>query len=955
MLGKKVNILLLTLLTLLSTATFAAVHTQYSTTVCSNQPYLFGCDTYTAKGAPSNTLGDSTVTVNLTFGSQQATAYTATIEPGQKYLFGCKQLTADGDVWSNTLQQLACGCDSTVTVTLQVQAPAPVPMKVVVGYDATIETGETYLFGCQKLTAAGEYKDTLHLAGKDSITVLTLSVGTPAPTEVVVGYDASIETGETYLFGCQKLTAAGEYKDTLHLAGKDSITVLTLSVVTPAPTEVMVQYDTEIEVGETYLLGCKTYQFADAGPQTLKDTLHLAGKDSIVIVNLTVAGGGAAAADTTVAYTATIEQGETYLFGCQKLTVAGEYKDTLARVNLIGDSITVLTLQIAAPVAQDTAVAYTTEIMPGETYLFGCKTYNAAGTYADTLPRIGVLGDSIINLTLTIGCTNDTVYMTNPVIACGMYHWAIDDQDYVNSGTYYYDNGPITPGSTCHEYYELKLTILEPAHGTDAVEGCDSVIFKGVKYTASTTVNDTLVGLAANGCDSIVTVTITVNQHATGTDAVEGCESVIFKGVTYTADAVVYDTIAGGAANGCDSIVAVTITVKHHAEGVDAIDGCESVTFKGVTYTADALVYDTIVGGAANGCDSIVAVTITIKHHAEGVDALEGCDSVIFKGVKYTADALVYDTIVGGAANGCDSIVAVTITVKHSTASEETAEACDSYEWHSNTYTASGDYTYTTTNAAGCDSVVTLHLTIHNSVATTEEAGEVCNAFYWAFADTLITNTGSYKHTEQTIHGCDSTVTLNVTINTPYVDTLEVRGYYGDRIIMINRNQINSIPGWNQALDSIDNGEGYVKWFKMQGATPDPETDPQVATGYFYTLETGDPLPAGMYYATVEIPASDAAKCGAIGTTEIYTVAGAAPAPALMPSLARPGEDIRVVNLDPKVETVIRVYTADGMLQQTFNVSDAESYTIQAGYNHGFYLVELVSDNMKSTLRYIVK
>ena len=348
-------------------------------------------------------------------------------------------------------------------------------------------------------------------------------------------------------------------------------------------------------------------------------------------------------------------------------------------------------------------------------------------------------------------------------------------------------------------------------------------------------------------------------------------------------------------------------------------------------------------------------MTITIKHHAEGVDALEGCDSVIFKGVKYTADALVYDTIVGGAANGCDSIVAVTITVKHSTASEETAEACDSYVWNSNTYTASGDYTYTTTNAVGCDSVVTLHLTIHNSVATTETPDPVCYSYYWSEVDTTIVNTGSYTHVFQTIHGCDSTVTLNVTVNAPYVDTLDVYSYYGDRIIMINRNQINSIPGWTAALDSIDTGAGYVKWYKMSGATPDPETDELVATGYFYTLETGDPIPAGQYYATVVIPASDAAMCGAMGTTEIYTVAGAAPAPALMPSLARPGEDIRVVNLDPKVETVIRVYTADGMLQQTFNVSDAESYTIQAGYNHGFYLVELVSDNMKSTLRYIVK
>ena len=901
MLGKKVNILVLTLLTLLSTATFAAVHTQYSSTVCSNTPYLFGCDKLTTNGAHSQTLGDSTVTVNLLFGALKATAYTATIEPGQTYLFGCQKLTADATE-TNTLQQTGCECDSTVTLTLTVQAPAPTPTSVTVAYTANIYDGETYLFGCQKLTAAGPYTETFQcVGGGDSIVNLTLNVNAVPVQDVTVAYTANIYDGETYLFGCQKLTVAGPYTETFQrVGGGDSIVNLTLNVNAVPVQKITVEYNTEIEVDQTYLFGCKTYKFTETGPQTLKDSVQAVnGGDSIIIVHLTVSAGGGGQMDTIVGYTASI--------------------------------------------------------MPGEIYLFGCKTYNAAGTYADTLPRIGVLGDSIINLTLTIGCTNDTVFMTTPVVACGMYHWAIDDQDYVNSGRYYYDNGPITPGSTCHEYYELNLTILEPAHGVDEVVGCDSVIFKGVKYTASTTVNDTLVGLAANGCDSIVTVTITVNQHATGTDAVEGCESVTFKGVTYTADAVVYDTIAGGAANLCDSIVAVTITVKHHAEGTDVVEGCESVTFKGVTYTADALVYDTIVGGAANLCDSIVAVTITIKHHAEGVDALEGCDSVIFKGVKYTADALVYDTIVGGAANGCDSIVAVTITVKHSTASEETAVACDSYEWNSNTYTASGDYTYTTTNAVGCDSVVTLHLTIHNSVATTEEAGEVCNAFYWAFADTLITNTGSYKHTEQTIHGCDSTVTLNVTINTPYVDTLEVRGYYGDRIIMINRNQINSIPGWDQALDSLDNGEGYVKWFKMQGATPDPTTDPQVAVGYFYTLETGDPLPAGMYYATVEIPASDAAKCGAIGTTEIYTVAGAAPAPALMPSLARPGEDIRVVNLDPKVETVIRVYTADGMLQQTFNVSEAESYTIQAGYNHGFYLVELVSDNMKSTLRYIVK
>ena len=312
-------------------------------------------------------------------------------------------------------------------------------------------------------------------------------------------------------------------------------------------------------------------------------------------------------------------------------------------------------------------------------------------------------------------------------------------------------------------------------------------------------------------------------------------------------------------------------------------------------------------------------------------------------------------TFVGGNAAGCDSIVTLHFTLLTASTYEETEETCDSYEWNGQTYTASGDYTFTTTNAAGCDSVVTLHLTINKSVAVTETPDPVCYSYYWSEVDTTIVNTGSYTHVFQTIHGCDSTVTLNVTINSPYVDTLEVRSYYGDRIIMINRHQINSIPGWTAALDSIDTGAGYVKWYKMSGATPDPETDEQVATGYYYTLPTGDPIPAGRYYATVEIPASDAAMCGALGTTEIYTVAGAVPAPALIPTLARPGEEINVINLDPEVETEIRIYSAEGMLIEKTAVSGEPYYIIHAAAETGFYLVELVSDSMKSTLRYIVK
>jgi hypothetical protein len=200
-------------------------------------------------------------------------------------------------------------------------------------------------------------------------------------------------------------------------------------------------------------------------------------------------------------------------------------------------------------------------------------------------------------------------------------------------------------------------------------------------------------------------------------------------------------------------------------------------------------------------------------------------------------------------------------------------------------------------------------------------------------------------------------VTIKVTINgTPYVDTLEVKAYYGYRVIMINRNQINDMPGWAD-LDSLDiDHPEYVTWYQMLGATPDITTDKKVATGYYYTLPNGEPLPAGnQYYAYIDIPASVGATCGSIGITEVITIGSPAAAPALVPSLAKPGEDIQVINLDPTVETLIRIYTAEGLLQKTYKAYGDTSFTIKAAGDFGFYLVELSNESLKSTLRYIVK
>jgi hypothetical protein len=322
------------------------------------------------------------------------------------------------------------------------------------------------------------------------------------------------------------------------------------------------------------------------------------------------------------------------------------------------------------------------------------------------------------------------------------------------------------------------------------------------------------------------------------------------------------------------------------------------------------------------------------------------CDSLVWihETIKTSGDYI--DTIPNVA--GGDSIITLHLTVNYATTGSETVTECDVYNWHGKDYTTSGTYVDTLTSlVTGCDSIVTLHLTINHSDSTVEVV-DTCNMYMWH--DSLYTQSGVYYDTLQTAAGCDSICKLDLTIVLPYQDTLSIEHYYGDRIIMVNRHEINSIPGWK--LDSLDlEHPEYVEWYRIE-ANGDTTS---LGNGYYYTIATGDPLPAGTYFAVITIAPSSGARCGALGVTETYTVTGASLAPALVPSLARPGEDIRIIHLDPTTNTDVRIYSADGMIQGRYTVSGSDSYTIKAAGATGFYLVELYNEGMQSTLRYIVK
>lgn len=64
--------------------------------------------------------------------------------------------------------------------------------------------------------------------------------------------------------------------------------------------------------------------------------------------------------------------------------------------------------------------------------------------------------------------------------------------------------------------------------------------------------------------------------------------------------------------------------------------------------------------------------------------------------------------------DGVDSIVTLNLTIVQPSFGTETQTACDSFNWSVNgqTYTSSGQYIDTIPNATGCDSIITLNLTI---------------------------------------------------------------------------------------------------------------------------------------------------------------------------------------------------------------------------------------------------
>ncbi len=117
----------------------------------------------------------------------------------------------------------------------------------------------------------------------------------------------------------------------------------------------------------------------------------------------------------------------------------------------------------------------------------------------------------------------------------------------------------------------VKFDACNPVYNQDSIVACDSYTWiDGVTYTSNdTSATDTL--LNSNGCDSIVTLNLTINYTKTFIDSIVACDSYTWiDGVTYTSsDTTAKDTLVTAA--GCDSIVSLNLTINYTKTITDSI------------------------------------------------------------------------------------------------------------------------------------------------------------------------------------------------------------------------------------------------------------------------------------------------------------------------------------------------------------------------------------------------
>ena len=321
------------------------------------------------------------------------------------------------------------------------------------------------------------------------------------------------------------------------------------------------------------------------------------------------------------------------------------------------------------------------------------------------------------------------------------------------------------PATIDHFSFLVKFYICPSIVSQTAATSCNSYTWPANNQTYTSTGSYSTTLTNSLGCDSIVTLNLTINNSNIGSQTVKSCGSYTWpaNSQTYTSTGSYTTTLTN--AIGCDSVVTLNLTINNTYNRNQTVTSCDSYTWaaNSQTYTSTGSYTTTLTNG--RGCDTIVTLNLTINNSNIGSQTVTSCGSYTWpaNSQTYTSTGSYSTTLTNSL--GCDSIVTLNLTINNSNIGSQTVKSCGSYTWPANsqTYTSTGSYTTTLTNAIGCDSVATLNLTI-NPIYLNRVTATVCEGDdYITQGGQVVSSSGVYRDTLQSVSSCDSIIETNLT------------------------------------------------------------------------------------------------------------------------------------------------------------------------------------------------
>ena len=333
-------------------------------------------------------------------------------------------------------------------------------------------------------------------------------------------------------------------------------------------------------------------------------------------------------------------------------------------------------------------------------------------------------------------------------------------------GTYfvYAIASPKPANPNCRPFEEIIVNVLPHKDTFFNTSICIGQSFKG--RTTSGTYNDTIFNGAFNGCDSIISFNLTVNDTTKKDSFFTTCKNqpIIFNGINRNVTGIYRDTLVNS--KGCDSFVYLHLTVNDTTKKDSFLTICKNqpIIFNGISRNLTGIYRDTLVN--SKGCDSFMYLHLTVNDTTKKDSFLTLCrpQFVIFNGISRSVTGVYRDTLIN--SKGCDSFVYLHLTVNDTTKKDSFFTTCRNQPivFNGISRNVTGIYRDTLLNSKGCDSFVYLHLTV-NDTTKKDSFFTTCRNQPIVFNGISRNVTGIYRDTLVNSKGCDSFVYLHLTVN----------------------------------------------------------------------------------------------------------------------------------------------------------------------------------------------